>query len=1706
MKRAKCRGNNTLLVVRITTLLITLSVALIPALAAPLRSYAQPEYDELPPSQRPDLRIEAAESLFDAQLDDTAVDLFIQGSWTSGIRGAYGIALHPPLGPAGRRFTPGYQFPGMESIPFYNFVDLTVSLWLYERFFFETTFIDEFRVYSLILGYQGREDEFVQSVQLGNANFSISEYPYLRFAEATEPSPGASALFETANTRHELLLRYEPTGAQRALFIGMNEVAERRIAPSRFIEGQYFVLPDENVEDLRVYIEAKDGAYSANVNNRTRFFRELDLDEESAYSKSEGYVFLREPAEGRVLVYYEGVGQDENGRDALVGRRRTTSREFIDPTDSDDFEFGFSTNNDDHLYYGLDLRNLEVPIDGRDALLIYDPGAFNPFEMQNHFSLQGLDVDEDTEFESLFVRPGKYSEIDITDRLEVTLSEQLDSIAVVDPDADLREAANRYPFLTTDPDYPRIYGPGRTTERGATDVEILLRVLQPVNNLSIGTDAVPGSARVLRNGREDTSFTVDYDTGRLSTPFPVNPDDVIEVNYRTHTPGALGGELIFGSGNVIRFTEELEMQLALGLRWNLVDATYSTQPDDYPGTVTTSGSLSYDTPNLQAYLDGALEFRVPDTTGYLRLLGMEEKETRLEVRGHNIVPSAPPLDNDTVGAGHDPPEGLSQANRGKLVFRDYNSYDAFGTPSLQDYDWSLPSDQVYPYEDGSRIGPYNALADRDGIDGQVMVMEFQLENGDDWVGAQLRPEHAQDLDLSGTSAFTFRWRTEELEGLGDDFSVYLQIGALDEDLDGDGNLDRGRSRLNPSFSFSDANRDIELFAGGGIHNTDFINSEDANRNEILDRENPELMVTKKLYSANSNNGAIETELPDDEWSDPVRVRLSASERERLRRVRGVRVLIVRENEINPAQSISGRALFSRFTFEGSTFATKILGAPDGDPEEAELSAREVPDPESGSERLIRAFSEVGEIFHPTDSAGQRVLLIDWDNLDDLDGWRLRDYVTPVPIDQYENLVFYINLETKDEEENGNGNSNDDELLVRLVDGEDRGVRARIPLEDDLAFPAANGSTENDRSRSGWRRVEISLADRDVYVARPDSSSRRLPGADVSVNSMTGSRTVSRLEFEFSGRESGKMYIDEVHWRDARLSIEGAASASVAYQYPDTLVEVGEFPMLANLRLREDVAVRSSGFSPESDFSDRPGSFSSRTGVGADIARVSLDTEFEAVSTEEQVSTLGGHQIQAPADPAAIMLFEEYRRNYNAFRPSMSRRAGVRLERSGLGIIRFDNTASLRDTRLQQDWRTQLTSLWDGNWRLRTEGRLGQTASGYILPDENYFASWMDGYTLTIPWEDGTSTRRSGETELRLDYERERFAINWHPSLAYQNLSVTEDRQRNRGTFRLRTPFRVPVFDPIRLTLTPSYTRSFANTAISPDNEGFGDDLRQYFRELERQDYIYRSPPYAELFMDAGNLSFAEASQRLPFARYTPATALEASRPFGSHWRDLLIPSTARTEVQRTFTRDGDALSDRRRYGLSLTTAAVNLFGRRGAYPVFTLYQSDEFRNTLSYRLREAPTGTIDGWDLQISNELGFFGREHRRLEIDNRLLFERNDEFARELETEARFLWRWYPLSIFGIPRLQRYVDRGAYYQHTERLAVTARRYEDNPQRDLITVVAGHETALQIPDRGSIRVYLDLGWGLEPFEVTDDDYVNQILLGIQGGVEARFRY
>ncbi|MFP4373187.1 MAG: hypothetical protein ACLFPO_02560 [Spirochaetaceae bacterium] len=1612
------------------------------------------------------------EAIFDTQLGDADVDLFIVGSWNTGIGGTLGWAFHPEIPPEDTRVTFPYDFPGMEPVPYFNAVDLTLSLWLYERYYLEATFVDEFEVNSFILGYQGHDDEFVQSVRLGYGLLSISDYPYIPFAEATESSPGASARFRTERSEHELLLRYEPSAEQRKIFYGMNEASEKRIAPSSWSRGRFFVLPDADVENLTLYIEDDDG----NISAKGGTWREADLDAAAVYSAEKGFIYLREQAEGRVAVHYTKggatVGDDDLGGGALVGVDDSdtpgdTTDDVLDPGSGTlDFDFGAGT------YLGLELSELELTVAGDRSLLLYRPGAFNPFEIANRYDISDLSSAQDLETE--FVRKGEYSEREVAGQA-IAVNEDQTLLSVINADRNPRHHSNRYPFAE---DYPELYGPNPTDKDGYTDFEILATGLSPVAQLTIDGNVVPGSVTVLRNGVEDPSFEVNHESGVITSPFPIFPNDVIEVVYRVYGSGG-GGDLLAAGGNRISLGPQTDLTLALGTRWNLVGGDYSVSPTDHPGSVTASAAVEHTTDYFSGYLDAAVQLSVPDTTDYLRLLGMEEKETEVPAADGNMFPAAAPGDGDWTGT-------LEQDNRGRLFYRNFYEETALGGQVLRDYDWDVPDDQDYPYAPGSRVGPYPAKAADDGVDGQVMVLDFEMQDRPDddedeeWVGAHLRMPDLTDRDFSEITEISFEWRTLDLDP--GDVEVYLQIGSIAEDLDGDETLDRGESTLSPSFDFDDQSAGFTLKAGRPPPGEDYRMSEDGNRNGVLDPEDPDLVHTIELDS-----------IPSDDWQR-VSFDLDAAARRKLAATRAVRVVVRRVT----TGTIAGRALFSKFTLRGSTFQTAVEPAPPA----GSVSATEVPD-RGAPKKLIDEHEEVDEVFHAEGGGNQRVLRVDWDGLDGAgDSWSLTDYVTSVPARQYEVLAFYARLgNLRPPDPDPDTDSGAGHLTVTLAeskpDGSGRGERleATVPMSED-------GSLAGPEWGSGrWRKVELDTAAGKVYVDGDEVGS-------LADKPSGGTGDLSFLEFEFepedTDADAGTIYIDEVHWAETRITMSGASRLSATYEYPDTVIRAGEVEVLSNVRVSQDTSVRSGGFTTPSEIAGGTGSFLTRTELAGDLLYTRLETDVQVAVQDERTSLAGGHSLRVPAADAPVVFTESYRRNYNAPLTSLNRSNGLLLSLPLETRIRLDSEATLREENLDQSWDLSAGISPTEQLSFDLAAGLGHSAGGYTAGDASYPESWILGYELVAPYTAGDSPTRRGEASVSAEREPAPAGLDVAGNGAYENRSSTENEQTNETSLAVGVPLAFNRDSPRSWTLTPSYSRSFARTLTAPAAASYEDDLGVYGDAFAGQRYLATSVPIAELFQSAEHIGFAGRSAGEPFTRYTPRGALSLERGFGSRLRDLVLPSAADMAVERSFTREEEAVTEVQRYSASYTATAVNLFGRVGAYPTFALYRTDEFSNSLSAtvdRRFPAEETAVTG---ELSSLVALFGEEDNEFRLSNTAEGTVDaEERSLSVESEASYVWQRPAERVFGLERLL--TDRPPYFAHTEQ----ARFLYDEPggedEERTYSITLGHETRLVFPEHGFIRLYADLGFGLQP-AVIEGEEVNVALLGMQGGIEGKIEF
>ncbi len=319
---------------------------------------------------------------------------------------------------------------------------------------------------------------------------------------------------------------------------------------------------------------------------------------------------------------------------------------------------------------------------------------------------------------------------------------------------------------------------------------------------------MPGSVQVTINGVSETRFQVDAASGNLTFQVPIQPTDQIDVTYRKAEQGLSGGDILFAWEDTIDLKNSLFLTFSAGLRWNADPWSFTQEAYSKSGTMIAAVEMQKKAENFAWLAQGAVSFTDPDTTGILRLFGMEGNSINLDLSEDQAYPASVPQETGVLA--------LSQQTRGYLYYADYRQYGALGSYTLEPINWSgAPS--PLPYTSGSRMGPFNVAGSSQGdTSGTSLVMQYQLDNVNNlWVGTQVPISPGSDVDLSGARSITIRLEGLNITGQTD---VYVQIGSISEDLDGSGILKAKVSTADVGFPFTDSNAahgNISLLVGAG---------------------------------------------------------------------------------------------------------------------------------------------------------------------------------------------------------------------------------------------------------------------------------------------------------------------------------------------------------------------------------------------------------------------------------------------------------------------------------------------------------------------------------------------------------------------------------------------------------------------------------------------------------------------------------------------------------------------------------------------------------------------------------------------------------------------------------------------------------------------------------------------------------------------------
>ena len=711
---------------------------------------------------------------------DSNVSLFFTGSWKGELQGNAGFSVSPL----------GTVFAAPETPLLYKQeVDLTMSLWINDRWFVEANFLDDSAQNTYRAGFQGLPGEFLQYAGIGNTGLDFPSFPYLDLGGDSPSSFGIYSRFASDSLNIHALFRYDAASREERVFTGGRERTYTYIQPENSLRGISFVLPDINIDsEITVYIEDEKGTVRDSGGRRWR----IAGPSEYAAGKAQGLLDLSVRTEGMIAVSYSKGG---NARPWLSSMGN------------------YNGSNGDYLYAvqrlfdGIDLASYpqsgggssrpgEVIFGGVYALVVREPGTFSPFERRSRYDAPSS-ASEQAELVSLS-SGNKIAGYDLVLLDTNTASADLPLYTAAVSRRGVYELVPQGNFSPRDPrllwplaaEYHEIYLPSAGIFTG--DITLRFTNYNNQGGYHIGTDVVPGSIQVWRSGIQDANFSYNSSSGEVTIFGPVGYNENIRITYLKVSSGTRIGSIAAGVGAVYGSEESpFSAQAAIGLRTNLNmpgEESFTQEDVDSTGTVGLGAKVQWDFDFFKASITTGLAFVQADTTGLYRAAGMEGNETILSLPPGTSFLSHPPASAFV--------SGLDLSNRAGLIYRNYNSNSVLGDNLMYiERDAPVVSgiDRPYPVRD-SQLG-----------DTQVLAAEFTLDNAQRWTGFQVPLDYSTGL-LSRAGEIEFPYRFYGFSGNTANFRLIIQIGALS-----------GRD-----FAFAE-NPDLvwekEIFSSGGTFDT-----------------------------------------------------------------------------------------------------------------------------------------------------------------------------------------------------------------------------------------------------------------------------------------------------------------------------------------------------------------------------------------------------------------------------------------------------------------------------------------------------------------------------------------------------------------------------------------------------------------------------------------------------------------------------------------------------------------------------------------------------------------------------------------------------------------------------------------------------------------------------------------------------------------------
>jgi hypothetical protein len=1597
----------------IRTLTIALLALLIPCAAARAADLVIPEP-------------EAPTTIFSARLGSADVSLDLLGSWTAGISYCAGLLMVP-----GQDIQALDAFPSLATgFAFSQTPDITVSLSLFERYFLNVSIVGDIANDWMQLAYKGMPGEALRSVIIGTGDVTIPPTGLVQIPDQAAGTLAASAQLASGDALNDILLRWDAAKRRQKTFVGSAELVEEEHRLSSYARGRYFFLPDTGVDSgsLMVLIEAKDGAYQGSADGGRRY--RLAAYDDAVLDSANGLVSLTKAAAGRVLVYYTKAG-------APVG---TTSTATL-PLDVDlaaSLGAGHWTRDASAskpfswsaTYFGAALSSRRVAVTGiGDCLLIGEPGDSSPFEVDNSYAFASTPPDDASRISFSYARKDASASPPAGLVFRSLPSEK--RFQVVRSLVPRSGFDSFYPFPDAD---GLLYGPNRDGLAGALDYAILVQMLVPVTGYTLEQNIVEGSVQATVNGITETRFTVDAKTGSLTFGIPILSTDRIVVTYRTTTDQVTGGDVLLAWRGEIPLADWATLTLGAGIRWNANPWTFSQEPYEKSGTVIASAGIEGKAGVLTYSAEAAVAYTNPDTSGIIRLFGMEGESIAVNLSEEYAFPAAAPVElADGLVTG------LTQANRGRLLYRNYRGYGSLGSVTLLPLDTSTPSTAV-PYDTGGRMGPYNVLGTSAGgsTSAANLVLEYALDAiGPSWVGAQIPVQAGTDTDLSGARAITVRYKVIAATGTA---RLYVQLGATSEDLDGSGALKAEGASTDAGFPFVDSAHGVTLKVGAGprLTGNGMLDTEDRNANSLLDLEDSARVATLTATGAGSLAAG-------SDWVTAT-CALTDVDRQKLLRTRCIR-LIIAGYAAAEADEASGTVVVDSLSIQAAPFSARPASAA----ERASIMVRQVAEGVSAADpgaagRFDAVFPETYKKFHP-DSETNEVLEIGWGSA--TAGFSVTGFTSAGTGGiQYRTVVSHLRSAVA-------------------------GAAYTFSLADAMGARIQWTVSAPD---AAWHEVRVS-----AEAVLLDGTSVGAPEAFDSPHGSLSILTVGVPSGAGAGAGGNLLYLDEVYCTDPQGSLGAALIATAAARLPGAILSVAGYPLVSNLLVREDASLESAGFAPLYGVPTSQENLTSRTHAEVEVAFARVKADLALTDVGGVLGASGGHSVTLPTSSFPVTVTDSFALTTAG---GFSRDDTATATVGSLGSLSLSSLADADDDTgrrtglLTQSWKAAASVGAFSPVAISATLSLSQSSDGYALADEWYGARWAREAGLLLPWDGGAVAARAEALALTAGMPAAPvgFALDAKASVAGSDYAADSFAQASSLSAAVSLLLRLGEGEEAD-TLAVSYGRSLSLTTAPSPGAAFQAESGAFAALMAGQAYLLEAVPVWELFTDQSS-AIRPCWEQAGVGTYSPSLSLRYARGSGARILDLFLPESVECVMGQDLGKKGDLWKAQTYVRPKLTTHAVNLFGTLGMYPIIPLARTDEYSLTASASIEGAPGVVPVVANLTVAAFMTLTGPGEDALTFMDAFQRTQADSVACSNDVQAILDWRLSPAGGVRIPLLDPALAATAHWENRESLEATV-AWVGTGSYAPFTLLAGHSTALVFAKAGRVKAIVKAGTSAE---------------------------